>query len=104
MSLSQFASSQRGWGFHTPRGVIDPGYLLFFIPRLLELYMYGRISDPGMENYRPWVWRDLDVGHRDDSRRALARGASSNQQPARGVGFPTPFGAVSTREISVFVP
>ena len=36
MSLSQLATSQLGWGFHTLRGGIDPG-ICVFVPGLLEL-------------------------------------------------------------------
>ena len=34
--------------------------------------MHGRISDPGMGTYPPLVQRDLGIGPRGSSRRALA--------------------------------
>ena len=39
--------------FHTLRGGIDPGDHLLFVPGSSKLYMYGRISDPGMILYPP---------------------------------------------------
>ena len=40
-----------------------------------------------MRPYPPRVRRDLDVGHRGNSRRALAPSAPANQQSVSGVGF-----------------
>ena len=57
MSPRISAISGWGWVFLTVRGGIDPGYH----PDLLELHIYGRINDPGMEHYRPQMRRDLDV-------------------------------------------
>ena len=37
--------------FHTLRGGIDPGDHLLFVPGSSKLYMYGRISDPGIGTY-----------------------------------------------------
>ena len=39
------------WGFHTVRGGIDPGGP--FRARVLELYIYGGISDPGWDLILP---------------------------------------------------
>ena len=44
----------------------------FFVPGLLELYIYGRIPDPGMTPCPSRVRRDLDVGPRGSYRSALA--------------------------------
>ena len=51
--LGQSAIGQWGWGFHNVPGGVDPGELHFFVPELSELYMYGSISNPGMETYPP---------------------------------------------------
>ena len=71
MSPSQSAVTQRGWGFHTLRGGIDPG-ICVFDPMLLKLYRYGNISGPGRGTYPPRVRRDLGVVPRSNPRRALA--------------------------------
>ena len=49
---SQSAIGQWGWGFYTVRGGLRPGDHRF-VPRLSELYMYGRVSNPGMGKYPP---------------------------------------------------
>ena len=43
------------------------GGVTVFVPGMLELYMCGRIYDPGMGSYRPRVRRNLDVAPRGDS-------------------------------------
>ena len=57
-----------------------------------------------MRNFRPQVWRDLNVGPRRSVRRALAPRAPAKQQTPRRVGVSTPCVAVSTRCICVFDP
>ena len=79
----------------TVRGGIDPGGVSFFprvvgvvhvwkdlvfFPGLLELYMYGRISCPGMGPYHPRVRRDI------------GNEPHSNLKSAIGVGVFTPCG------------
>ena len=71
MSLSQSATSQLGWGFHTLRGGIDPGDLRFR-PRVVGVVEIWNGFEPGMGNYPPRVRRDLGVGPRGNYRRALA--------------------------------
>ena len=71
MSPSQSAISSWG-GVSTPRGAVSIRAVSVFVPGLLELWIYGRISDPGMGNYPPRVRRDLGVGPRGNSRSALA--------------------------------
>ena len=71
MSSSQPAISQWGWGLHTVLGDMD-SWELSFIPGLLKFQIYGKISYPGMGRCPPRVRRDLDVGQRGNSRRALA--------------------------------
>ena len=76
------ASSQWGWGFHTIRGGVDPWDHRFY-PRIVVVYMYGSICDPGVVPYprRGWHWvYELQVG------------------------VSTPCGAVSTRGTTIFVP
>ena len=75
-SPSTSAIGRLSWGFHTVRGGIDPG-ITFFILRWLELERYGRISRGGV-------------------------GTISDRVSV--VGVSAPFGAVSTRGNSVFVP
>ena len=73
-----------GLGFpHRAGRYIDPGDV--FVPVLLGLQIYRRISDPGMEPYPRRV--------------ALALGS-----PNPRLGFPHLARAVSTRETTVFVP
>ena len=67
----QSAISGCGWGFHTVFGGTDPGGH-FFVPGLLGLKTYGRISDPGMELCPPRVRQYLDAVPRGKSRSALA--------------------------------
>ena len=59
------------------------------------LQRYGGIYDPGIRPYPPRVRRDLGVGPRGNSRRALAPRAPANEQSPSGVGVSTPCGAVS---------
>ena len=95
----------RGWGLiipgwrwlhdpqvwvSTPFGEVSTRGTTVFVPGLLELYMYGRISDPGMRPYPP--------------RLALAPRTPANQRSCSGVGVSTPCRAVSTWGIAVFVP
>ena len=63
------------------------------VARLLELYIHGRIYDPGMGPYHPWVRRDID----DDPESRV------NLKILGGVGFSTPCGAVSTQGMPVIV-
>ena len=90
-SPSQSAVGRWGWGFHTIRGGFDPGVSTtcgpvstrgksVFVPGLSELYMYGRIYDPGMGTYPP--------------RDALALCTSPNQSAVGrwGWGFHTMWG------------
>ena len=91
--------SPSGVGVSTPCGAVSTREIYVFVPRLLELYRYGRIRDPGMGNYHPRVRRDLGVVPRGNSRRVLASRAPANQQSPSGAGVSTPCGAVSTRGI-----
>ena len=43
-----------GWGF-TPCGAVSPRGTTVCVPGLLELQMYGKISNPGMGPHPPWV-------------------------------------------------
>ena len=49
MSLSQSATSQLGWGFHTLRGGIDPGDLRFR-PRVVGVVEMWKVFRSGNEN------------------------------------------------------
>ena len=51
---SQTTIGPRDWGFLTVRGWSDTGDHRF-VPGLSELWMYARISDPGIGSYRPRV-------------------------------------------------
>ena len=42
-------------GVSTPCGAVSTTGATVFVPGLLELYMYGRISDPGMGSYTAQV-------------------------------------------------
>ena len=88
-------------GFSHRTGRYQPGGCPFSSP---GCWSCRESSDPGMKPYPPRVRRDLDVVPRGNSRRALSPCAPANQQPASGVRDSTPCRAVSTREISVFVP
>ena len=57
-------------GFAHPAGRYRPDEICDFVPGLLELWRYGRFSWMGAYPVR--VRRDLGVGPRDNSRRALA--------------------------------
>ena len=71
----------------------------------MEMYIYGRISERGMEPYPPRVRRDLDLVPRGNSRSALVPLlAPANQRSVDGGGIYTPCGAVLSRGITVFVP
>ena len=45
--------SAGGVGFSTPYGAVSTRGITVFVPRLLDLYMYGGISDLGMRPCRP---------------------------------------------------
>ena len=64
--------SPSGVWVSTPCVAVSTRAICVFVPGLLKLHRYGRISDPGMGNYPPRVRRDLGVGPRSNSRRALA--------------------------------
>ena len=58
------------------------------------------ISDPGMGTYPPRVRRDLGVGPRGNSLRALAPGVPANQQIIQwGLGFHTPRGGIDPGDL-----
>ena len=100
----QAISSQPvGLGFPHPVRRYRPGGSAFLSP--------GCWSSRAMEGFltRGWYYpprlrRDLGVGPRGNSRRALAPGAPTNQQSPSGVRVSTPCGAVSTPGICVVVP
>ena len=71
MSPIQSATSRWGWGVHTARSGIDPGDLRVR-PQFFGLVEIGRIYNQGMRNYLLHVRRDLGVGRRGNSRRALS--------------------------------
>ena len=102
MRNNQSATSQWSWGFHTVWSGTDRGYA--FSSAVCWSCRYGRISGPVMGTYPPRVRRDLGVGPRGNSRRALATKAPTNQQLASAVGVSIPHGKGSTRATSVFVP
>ena len=52
MSPSQLAITQWGW-VSTPCGAVSTRGICVFVPGLLELCRYGRISDLGMGTYAP---------------------------------------------------
>ena len=79
-----------GRTFRIVPGGIDPGGGTGFVHGSLELYMYGRIYEPGMGLQPP--------------RGALALRIPANLQLAHQVGVSTPCGALSTGEKNVFVP
>ena len=60
-----------GWGFYTAPGGIDPRDLCFR-PRVVGVVEIWRNFSSGDKHYPPRVRRDLDVGQRGNSRRALA--------------------------------
>ena len=70
------------------RGGIDPGKIRL-VSGLLELYIYGRIFDPGMGHYHPRVRRHHDVLSRGATLAArwLHESQPTINQPM-GVGFP----------------
>lgn len=70
MSLSQSEITTSSWSFHTLRGDIEPGGVLF-CSALLERYIHKRISELGMGHYRPPVRWYLDVVPTGKPRRAL---------------------------------
>ena len=85
MNLSQLATSQVGWGFHTLRGGIDPGDLRFR-PRVVGVvemwkdfqYEDETLSYPGVAGPRRCPERQL-------SPRAGSRSPSQSASPS-GVG------------------
>ena len=87
MSLSQLATNQLGWGFHTMRGGINPGDLRVR-PRVVRVVEIWKDSNPAMRPYPPRVWRDFGIVPRGNSRRALVPRAPAHQQPASWVGVP----------------
>ena len=66
--------------------------------------MYGMISGPGTGSICPRVRLDIDVVPWGTSRHALALLNPAEHQSSDGGRLSTPFGAVSTRGITVFVP
>ena len=55
-------SAISGWGgASTPCGAASTPEITVFVPGFMELWIYERTSDPGMEPYPARVWRDLDV-------------------------------------------
>ena len=71
------------------RGVVDRR-ITVFVPNSSGLWRYGTVYDPRIRLFHPWV--------------ALVIRTPANQWLTRGVGLSTPYGAVSTREIIVFLP
>ena len=67
-------------GVSTPFGAVSTRGITVFVTDSLKLYMYGRISDPGMIPYPP--------------RAALAPQTRANQRSASGIGVSTTCGAV----------
>ena len=76
-----------GWGFHTARGGIESKDLRFR-PRVVGI-VCGEPFDLGIKHYLPRVRRDLHVGQRGNSRRALVPSQLHpiTNQPM-GLGFP----------------
>ena len=60
-----------GWGFYTARGGMDRGDLCFR-PQVVGVVEIWSDFSSGDKIYPPQVRRDLDLGQRGDSRRALA--------------------------------
>ena len=63
--------------------------------------MHGRISDPGMGTYPPLVQRDLGIGPRGSSRRALApyhMSPSQSEITQWGWGFHTLRGSIDPKD------
>ena len=82
-SLSQSATTQLGWSFHTLRGGIDPGRISSH-PRIRNSSIYLQFQQPGDENadppgrYRPHcVETPTPLGH---CRLAEAHGASARRE------------------------
>ena len=69
----------------TPSWELSARGIGVFVPRLLGLYRYGRISDPGMAAYPPRLRRDFCVGPWGNSR--LDEPQPINNHPV-GLGFP----------------
>ena len=91
MSLSQSATSQLGWGFHTLRGGINPGDLRFR-PRVVGVVDIWKGFESGDETHPPRVWRDSGVGPRGTlAARWLHEPQPISNHPA-GLGFPHPAG------------
>ena len=103
MSLSQSATGQLGWGFHTFRGDIDPEDLCFR-PRVVGVVDIWKdfksgdetLSSPGAAGPRRCPEGQL-------SPRAGSMSPSQSAITQLGWGFHT-WGAISTRGVRVFVP
>ena len=74
--------SAGGVGFSTPCGAVSTRGITVFVPELSELYMYGRISEPGAGTYPARVRRNRGVSPRGNSHRA--RLAPSLAEGGRG--------------------
>ena len=99
MNLSQLATSQVGWGFHTLRGGIDPGDLRFR-PRVVGVvemwkdfqYEDETLSYPGVAGPRRCPERQL-------SPRAGAMSLSQSATSQLGWGFHTLRGGINPGDL-----
>ena len=64
--------SEDGGGVSTPCGAVSTRGITVLFLRLLKLYVYGSVYDPGMGHYPPRVQWDLDASPRGKIRSALA--------------------------------
>ena len=103
MSHNYTAISRWGWVFHTARGGIDRGSP-FSVPGVLEVEIYRRLYDPGMERYCPRERRHLNVVPRGNWLHEPQPSAMSRLGIADAAGIFTPFEAVSTRVVIFSVP
>ena len=83
--------------WHRPRGIN------VFVPQVLDLLMYGRISYSGMGTYPARVRRDLDIVWRGNSRCALAPLPSRSSISRWGWCFHTVHGGIDPG-ITTLVP
>lgn len=68
-----------GWTYTSCGAILTRG-IAFVVPGLLESLIYERTYYPGMGPYPLQVRRDLDVGSRGNSPRALALCTPANQR------------------------
>lgn len=68
--------------------VVSTQGITVFVPEVLELYVYGIISDPGVGKYLPQVWRNLDLPRGATLLARWLHYAETVSDQSMGVGFP----------------